>query len=297
MVFMYPGTLAERVRAYLDLQAFLDECRADGLDCERACRAVEQTRREILDALDGAPSTPIRPLAKAIRAYFEAEHAFDKAGAAGLDLDGPARRMERARRDLERQLAAPDAQPTGATAPKPAAMPAPGHPPHRRRILVPYDESTAARYALEVAVQTARESSGTVMLVHVVQPATGAGGEYVCSLERLDIMHHHEAEEMLARVAKEIPAPLQVERVVREGAAADEILAAASAWNADLIVMGTRARGRLAQFLLGGTAEAVIRRAACPVVTVGRRAAWAAPVETLSAALTERSAHAVADST
>jgi nucleotide-binding universal stress UspA family protein len=157
---------------------------------------------------------------------------------------------------------------------------------------VPYDESVAARYALEVAVQAARETGGTIMLVHVVQPATGAGGEYVCSLERLDIMHHHEADEMLARVAKEVPAPLQVERVVREGAAADEILAAASAWDAELIVMGTRARGRLAQFLLGGTAEAVIRRAACPVITVGRRAAWAAPAEAAVASFPGRSTHA-----
>jgi nucleotide-binding universal stress UspA family protein len=254
---------------------------------------VERTRREILDALDGAPSVEIRPLAKAIRTYFEAEHAFDKAGAAGLDLDTPARRMERARRDLERQLAAPLPETAGAVAPRPGATAGtPARPPHRRRILVPYDESTAAGYALEVAVQTARESGGTIMLVHVVQPATGAGGEYVCSLERLDVMHHHEADEMLARVAKDVPPPLQVERVVREGSAAEEILAAAAAWDADLIVMGTRARGRLAQFLLGGTAEAVIRRAACPVVTVGRRAAWAAPGQAVSPPFPERSTHA-----
>jgi nucleotide-binding universal stress UspA family protein len=273
---MYPKTLAERVRAYLDLQGFLDECRADGLDCERACKAVEQSRREILDALDGAPTADIRLLAKAIRAYFDAEHAFDKAGAAGVDLDGPSRRMERARRDLERQLIAPasfdQARPV-----RVRPEPAPAESSRRRRILVPYDESAAARYALEVALQTARESEGTVMLVHVVPPAAGAGGEYVCSLERLDIMHHREAEEMLARVVKDLPGSVTVERAVREGRAADEILAAAAAWDADLIVMGTRARGRLAQFLLGGTAEGVIRRAACPVITVGRRAAWAAP--------------------
>ena len=288
---MYPKTLAERVRAYLDLQAFLDECRADGMNCERACRAVEQTKREILDGLDGAPSIEIRPLAKLIRTYFEAEHAFDKAGAAGLDLDAPARRMERARRELERQLAAPAPVTTaGAAESRHVAAPVPARPPHRRRILVPYDESVAAGYALEVAVQAAREAGGTIMLVHVVQPATGAGGEYVCSLERLDIIHHHEADEMLARVAKEVPAPLQVECVVHEGGAADEILAAASAWDADLIVMGTRARGRLAQFLLGGTAEAVIRRAACPVMTVGRRAAWAGPAQS-AAPFPERSTH------
>jgi nucleotide-binding universal stress UspA family protein len=57
--------------------------------------------------------------------------------------------------------------------------------------------------------------------------------------------------------------------MIRTGAAAEEILFAARLWEADLIVMGTRGRSRVAQFVLGSTAEAVIRQAPCPVMTVG----------------------------
>ena len=80
---------------------------------------------------------------------------------------------------------------------------------------------------------------------------------------------------MLARVRNGLGRSITSEQMVREGAPDVEILTAAKLFEADMIVMGTRARGRLAQFLLGSTAEAVVRRAACPVLTVSRRAPWA----------------------
>ena len=61
--------------------------------------------------------------------------------------------------------------------------------------------------------------------------------------------------------------------MLRTGAAAEEIVAAARLWEADLIVMGSRGRGKLAQLLLGSTAEAVIRGASCPVLAVGHEPA------------------------
>ena len=54
-----------------------------------------------------------------------------------------------------------------------------------------------------------------------------------------------------------------------EGVPADEIVLAVRTWEADLIVIGTRGRNRVAEFLLGSVADAVIRRAPCPVLTVG----------------------------
>jgi len=42
--------------------------------------------------------------------------------------------------------------------------------------------------------------------------------------------------------------------------------------SADLIVLGTHARGRLARLILGSTAEAVLRAAPCPVLAVGHEA-------------------------
>ena len=281
---MYPKTLAEHVRAYLDLQSFLDECRADGnAGTDRAAAAVQQSKREILDILQAPLSADLRPLAQATRDFLEAEHEFDKFSAAGGDLDTPARRMERTRRDLERQIrvaCGDDGEPreehTTLPPPQPAKTPRP------RRILVAYDESAPARYALEVALKMVQETGGRLMLMHVVRPATGAGGEYVSSLESLDTAHHLEADEMLTRVRQGLPPSIRADQMVREGLIADEIVAAARAWEAEMIVIGTRGRGRLAQFLLGSSAEDVIRRAPCPVMAVGRRAPWAAGADTAS---------------
>jgi nucleotide-binding universal stress UspA family protein len=66
-----------------------------------------------------------------------------------------------------------------------------------------------------------------------------------------------------------LPPDVRCERVVREGSAADHIVEAARERGADLIVLGTHGRGRLARFILGSTAEEVVRRAHCPVMTIG----------------------------
>jgi nucleotide-binding universal stress UspA family protein len=275
---MSAKTLAEHARAYLDLQGFLDECLVDGRDTEPASRAVEQARRDLLDRLDGSQGSDFRPLAEAIRTYLDAEHQFDKCSAAGVGLDAAARRMEAARRDLEQELQAVTREHVQETQPRrvPSQPPPTPMPPRQRRLLVAYDESLPARYALEVAIKMAQETGGKIMLLHVARPAATADRDW------LDALHHRKAEEMLAKVRQQLPPSVQAAQLVVEGAPIAEIVTTAQVWEADLVLMGTRARGRLAQFLLGSTTEAVIRRAPCPVIAVGRRAAWASegwPVE------------------
>jgi nucleotide-binding universal stress UspA family protein len=63
-------------------------------------------------------------------------------------------------------------------------------------------------------------------------------------------------------------AGLRTEHLLREGDPADEILRAASAIDADLIVMGTHGRRGLESWILGSHAERVLRTASCPVLTV-----------------------------
>jgi nucleotide-binding universal stress UspA family protein len=58
----------------------------------------------------------------------------------------------------------------------------------------------------------------------------------------------------------------QVDRVVVEGLAGDAILD--NAHDAELIVVGTRARGSLAELFLGSVSHHVVRHARCPVVVV-----------------------------
>jgi nucleotide-binding universal stress UspA family protein len=59
-----------------------------------------------------------------------------------------------------------------------------------------------------------------------------------------------------------------VEPAVRSGFAADEIVAEARAWDADLLVVGTHARGWGARMMLGSVAESALREAPCNVLAV-----------------------------
>jgi universal stress protein E len=62
-----------------------------------------------------------------------------------------------------------------------------------------------------------------------------------------------------------------VEAEVRMGEPAEEIVAEAGSWNADLVVVGTHARGWGARLLLGSVAEATLRDAPCNVLAVPPR--------------------------
>jgi nucleotide-binding universal stress UspA family protein len=73
---------------------------------------------------------------------------------------------------------------------------------------------------------------------------------------------------LLDRALAELDDPARFEPAVRLGAAADVLLAEAGRQEADLIVVGTRGRGALAEVLLGSVSRSVASRAEYPVAIV-----------------------------
>ncbi len=59
-----------------------------------------------------------------------------------------------------------------------------------------------------------------------------------------------------------------VDRLIVRGVPFVEIIKTAKDLNADLIVIGTHGRTGIDHMLFGSTAEKVVRKAACPVLTV-----------------------------
>jgi universal stress protein A len=95
--------------------------------------------------------------------------------------------------------------------------------------------------------------------------------------EQLVIDLTAEVEAQLHEIARQgLKEGVAVDVRVADGEPADAILRMARQEKVDLIVMGTHGRTGLSHLLLGSTAEAVVRAAACPVFTV-RASATHAP--------------------
>lgn len=134
-----------------------------------------------------------------------------------------------------------------------------------RQILVPIDFSTSSDAALEMACALARDTGGSLILAHVeVIPLSVAGGEYMYALPEPP------TEELLAKLDAVIlpDSQIPVERRLLAGDPADAIIRLAETENVDMIVMGTHGRRGLTRLLMGSVAEAVVRAAPCPVLTV-----------------------------
>jgi nucleotide-binding universal stress UspA family protein len=138
-----------------------------------------------------------------------------------------------------------------------------------RTILHPTDFSEPAEAAFSIASVLAREHGARVIVLHVYPPPAFHG-------EVVDRRHGYEADlwHLLDRYQGTGPA-VRVEHRLIEGRAAEEIVRLAEEEGCDLIVMGTHGRRGLARLLLGSVAEAVSRRAPCPVLTVRPNAAGA----------------------
>jgi nucleotide-binding universal stress UspA family protein len=138
----------------------------------------------------------------------------------------------------------------------------------RRRILVAIDDGVASEWAVRTAGQLAVAMGARVEVVHVLQPVAFVS-EVAYVPESVDRTQAERAEVLVGRALQMLPPDVPAVGSTRDGDPAEEIIKAARAWDADLIVMGSHARGRVASFVLGSTAEAVLRKAPCPVVTVG----------------------------
>lgn len=139
-----------------------------------------------------------------------------------------------------------------------------------RRILCPTDFSDASRRALEHAVALAHwyEAEVTVLHVQPLVPSVTVFPPMVSPLTLEPLPHERVIEELRRFSTPAAAAGIRSEVAVRDGSASTEILEAARALPADLVVMGTHGRGGFERLVLGSVAEKVLRKACCPVLTV-----------------------------
>ena len=85
--------------------------------------------------------------------------------------------------------------------------------------------------------------------------------------EEVEVEIATQAAEQLATARKAFDG-LDVEVVERRGSAFAELVAVAEEREVNLIVMATQGRSGLEHLLIGSTAEKVLRKAPCPVLTI-----------------------------
>jgi nucleotide-binding universal stress UspA family protein len=151
-----------------------------------------------------------------------------------------------------------------------------------QRILCPIDFSDASRHALEHATALAKWYGSQVTALHVIHPAillepsvllNEPGDAAGSDADRAAI--DAQLRDWLKSVNE---MGLRTDILVEEGNPASRILERARSLPADLIVTGTHGRGGFDRFMLGSVSEKVLRKAACPVLTVPPPAATVARV-------------------
>ena len=134
---------------------------------------------------------------------------------------------------------------------------------NKKNILFPTDFSTASDAALIHAENFAKQSSATLVVLHVEEPPLAyGGGELYYGLPEPS---SERILEMLKNVCPHA-SDISFEHRLVMGDPASEIVRVAKEEHPELIVLGTHGRTGLSRILMGSVAEAVMRHAPCPVL-------------------------------
>jgi len=139
-----------------------------------------------------------------------------------------------------------------------------------KKILLPTDFSEGSKNALPYAMELAKQYNASLYLIHVIYDLSQASGLHVphVNLDQLYLEIEAAAKKELERFGLEELRGLNVHREIIRGVPYEEIIKFAEKNQIDLIVIGTHGRKGLEKVFFGSTAEQVVRRAPCAVLTV-----------------------------
>ena len=139
------------------------------------------------------------------------------------------------------------------------------------KVLAALDLARTTPDVLREARLWARRLSAELILIHVADPdpdfiGYGAGPESV----RLAVAHkftraHQRLEALSVELRKE---GLDATALLLQGATAETILREADRLSADVVLMGTRARGAVRELFVGSVSKEVLRRSTRPVLLI-----------------------------
>jgi nucleotide-binding universal stress UspA family protein len=134
-----------------------------------------------------------------------------------------------------------------------------------RNILLATDFSETSEKAFNYAVAIARRHGSKISLVHVIPP------ESVSFIPELpgERQRYEVKRQMDSLTSRSELNRIPHETMLRAGSVWSVLSAVIHQQDIDLVVLGTHGRSGLKKLVLGSVAEEVVRRAGCPVLTVG----------------------------
>jgi nucleotide-binding universal stress UspA family protein len=141
-------------------------------------------------------------------------------------------------------------------------------PPRYRNVLVAFDSSPASELALAHAVTIAQAYRSRLAIVAVVAPPPLLSWQAPGGMRGVYETEQAELEKRLREAADQVPDDLPVTTRLLDGDPARELVRAARDGEHDLIVMGSRGRGRVTTAVLGSVSNHVMREAGVPVIVI-----------------------------
>lgn len=140
-----------------------------------------------------------------------------------------------------------------------------------KKILVPIDFSDSSLIALKYSLNYATIFNAEIILIYVVEPIVYPPDFSLgqISIPSVEIEIDKKAKDELDKVANSIiPQEISFRTVVKTGKPFVEIIETARDENADLIIISTHGRSGVEHIFFGSTAEKVVRKAPCPVLSL-----------------------------
>lgn len=137
-----------------------------------------------------------------------------------------------------------------------------------KKVIVGIDFTPKTERAIGVALNLAKSTHGTTVLVHVLPEAADEAQRAASGSENDAMLSIEERlRDEAAKLAAENHA--HVDYGVVRGKAANELITYVQKWGGDVIVVATEARRGLDRLLLGSVAETLVQLSPVPVLVVG----------------------------
>ena len=140
-----------------------------------------------------------------------------------------------------------------------------------KKILVPIDFSDYSKSSLKYAANFANKFYAGITLIYVVEPVIYPPDFSMgqIAIPSVNAEWDLKAKEELEKLAKqEIPEGIKVSIILKTGKPFLEIIDTAAEEKVDLIIIATHGHSGVEHILFGSTAEKVVRKAPCPVLTL-----------------------------